>query len=353
MFLLFFRKSVEIAGKESTYQIRNFKNVKHDYKLPTFDINCPNSMPNITETVKSTRSAILNMKGGETEGLKRMEHYFFNSDGLENYKATRNGLIGTEYSSKFSIYLAHGCLSSRELYHKVKLYESKNGPSEGTKCMVFELLWRDFFKFIGLKYGCKLFNLNGCDSNAGLKYQWKTDKDLFQAWCKGETGYPFVDANMRELNETGFMSNRGRQNVASFLTKDLEIDWRYGAEYFEAMLIDHDTTSNWGNWQYAAGVGTDPRQDRYFNTIKQAYDYDSKGDYAKLWIPCLEKVSEDFIYCPFRMSLSDQKRSSCMLGKDYPQPVCRMKFEWKPSSRNKVNKFAAGQANSRRNNKKF
>ena len=163
------------------------------------------------------------MTGGETDALNRVDHYFFNTEGLENYKATRNGLIGTEYSSKFSIYLAHGCLSPRFLYHKVKQYESKHGASEGTKCMVFELLWRDFFKFISLKYGSKLFDLNGCDSQAGLKYQWKTDKALFDSWCRGMTGYPFVDANMRELNETGFMSNRGRQNVASFLTKDLEI----------------------------------------------------------------------------------------------------------------------------------
>jgi deoxyribodipyrimidine photo-lyase len=93
-----------------------------------------------------------------------------------------------------------------------------------------------------------------------------------------------VDANMRELNETGWMSNRGRQNAASFLTKDFGIDWRWGAEYFETMLIDYDCTSNWCNWQYVAGVGTDPRQDRYFNVVKQAYDYDEEGEYAKLWV---------------------------------------------------------------------
>lgn len=175
------------------------------------------------ESDESARSSVLNMKGGESNALKRVQHYFFKTVGLENYKATRNGLIGTEYSSKFSIWLSHGCLSPRYLYHKVKEYEGKHGPSEGTKCMVFELLWRDFFKYIALKYGSKLFNVNGCKPQAAAKYQWKIDPNLFDAWCKGETGYPFVDANMKELNETGFMSNRGRQNVASFLTKDLEI----------------------------------------------------------------------------------------------------------------------------------
>lgn len=168
------------------------------------------------------------MLGGETAALNRMQHYFFNTRGLEDYKATRNGLVGTEYSSKFSIWLAHGCISPRELYHNVKQYEKNKGQSEGTKCMVFELIWRDFFKFIGLKYGAKIFALDGATAmtaQASAKYIWKTDRDLFDKWCKGMTGYPFIDANMRELNETGFMSNRGRQNVASFLTKDLEIDW--------------------------------------------------------------------------------------------------------------------------------
>lgn len=348
-----FRKSVEI--REGTYNVRSSRAIGKDYKLPTFELKSgwnEMTMPLKEATDGSTRSAVLNMHGGEAEGQKRMKHYFFNTQGLENYKSTRNGLIGTEYSSKLSMWLAHGCLSPRDIYEQVKIYESKNGPSEGTKCMVFELLWRDFFKFIAKKYGSILFRLNGANEGANAaKYQWKKDMNLFEKWCQGETGYPFVDANMKELNETGFMSNRGRQNVASFLTKDLELDWRFGAEYFESMLIDHDPASNWGNWQYAAGVGTDPRQDRYFNTIKQAYDYDSAGDYAKLWLPNLSNVSNAFIYCPFRMSSVDQKISKCILGKDYPEPIVKMKFEWKPNSRNKVNKFATNQANSSRNKK--
>lgn len=201
------------------------------------------------------------------------------------------------------------------------------------------------FKFHSLKFGNKIFWLSGCyaepkQPGTSYKSDWKRDKNLFDKWCQGETGYPFVDANMKELNETGWMSNRGRQNVASFLTKDLEIDWRFGAEYFETMLIDYDVTSNWGNWQYVAGVGTDPRADRYFNVIKQAYDYDENGEFVKLWLPKLEKCSTDYVHCPFRMSLVEQRRFNCMLGKDYPNPVVRMKHEWNPNQK-KVNKFAA------------
>ena len=158
-------------------------------KLTLFPINVRPILKFNLFAEESPRSAILNMKGGESNALKRVQHFFFSTQGLENYKSTRNGLIGTEYSSKFSIWLAHGCLSPRYLYHKVKEYESKNGASEGTKCMVFELLWRDFFKFVALKYGSKLFHVDGCKPSSGNKYQWKIDANLFEKWCSGETGY--------------------------------------------------------------------------------------------------------------------------------------------------------------------
>ena len=103
----------------------------------------------------------------------------------------------------------------------------------------------------------------------------------FQAWCDGKTGIPFVDANMRELKLSGFMSNRGRQNVASFLVKDLGLDWRLGAEWFESQLLDHDVCSNYGNWNYSAGIGNDPRENRKFNMIKQGLDYDKDGEYIR------------------------------------------------------------------------
>jgi deoxyribodipyrimidine photo-lyase len=101
----------------------------------------------------------------------------------------------------------------------------------------------------------------------------------------GKTGQPFIDANMRELAATGFMSNRGRQNVASYLVHDLNVDWRWGAEYFESVLIDYDVCSNYGNWNYVAGIGNDPREDRYFNPKRQAALYDPKAEFIKRWIP--------------------------------------------------------------------
>ena len=110
------------------------------------------------------------------------------------------------------------------------------------------------------------------------------NEELLNRWINGETESDFVNANMLELKHTGFMSNRGRQNVASYLCNDLKLDWRYGAAYFEQQLIDYDVCSNWGNWAYVAGVGNDPRKDRYFNVVKQANDYDKEGVYRKLWL---------------------------------------------------------------------
>ena len=132
------------------------------------------------------------------------------------------------------------------------------------------------------KHGNKYFLEEGFSGNKPETA--KNQEALFEKWKNGETGIPFIDANMRELNLTGFMSNRGRQNVASYLVKDLKVNWTWGAAYFEEKLIDYNPASNWGNWAYVAGVGNDPRDNRYFNIEKQAQQYDPKGEYVKLWL---------------------------------------------------------------------
>ena len=196
------------------------------------------------------------------------------------YKETRNGLIGADYSSKFSIWLAHGCISARSIYDQVEQYEREVEKNQSTYWMKFELLWRDFFKYTAMRYGARIFYPSGIKSE---RRRWNYDPKTVQQWIDGETGDDFVDANMRELKLTGFMSNRGRQNVASYLVHRLKQDWRAGAAWFESMLIDYDVTSNYGNWIYAAGVGNDPR-DRVFNTKRQAEMYDGDGEYRRLWL---------------------------------------------------------------------
>ena len=262
--------------------------------------------------------AVLSFKGGETAGLARLEHYIWSQDRLRDYKQTRNGLLGADYSSKFSPWLALGCLSPRLIYEQVKDYEAKRIKNDSTYWLVFELLWRDFFRFICAKHGNHIFRPSGLQ---GVSIPWKEDGERFRLWRDGLTGFPLVDANMRELAATGFMSNRGRQNVASFLTKNLGVNWILGAEWFESLLIDYDVCSNWGNWNYSAGVGNDARGFRYFNIPKQSREYDPKGYYIQHWLPELASIPGDKIHEPGKLSPPEQKQFNVRLGVEYPRPV--------------------------------
>jgi deoxyribodipyrimidine photo-lyase len=218
-------------------------------------------------------------KGGEKEAWGRLEHYIWRSEQLKEYKQTRNGLVGTDYSSKFSAWLANGCISARSIYSEVRKFEKEIHKNSSTYWMIFELIWRDYFKYISLKFGDSIFHLGGILSK---EYEWKSDPKVLSKWIEGRTKYEFVNSNMKELAATGWMSNRGRQNVASFWAKEMEQDWRIGASYFESLLIDYDVHSNWGNWMYNAGVGNDPR-DRKFNIERQAEMYDGDHSFRKLW----------------------------------------------------------------------
>ncbi|OYQ36645.1 cryptochrome DASH [Flavobacterium cyanobacteriorum] len=234
-----------------------------------------------TDAEADERASII-FRGGETEGLARLNDFIFGTKAIATYKETRDGLTGRDFSSKLSPWLAFGCLSPREVYSEVKRYEATYGANKSTYWLIFELLWRDYFRFMMKKHKNKLFlkgGFKGRASSTGIFIP-----ELLQQWADGQTGNDFVDANMRELKYTGFMSNRGRQNVASYLCNDLGIDWRYGAAYFEQQLVDYDASSNWGNWAYIAGVGNDPRENRKFNVDKQAADYDPKKIYRKLWL---------------------------------------------------------------------
>jgi len=290
--------------------------------------------------------------GGESQAKIRLDH-LLSSSAMTRYKDTRNGLLGLDFSTKLSAWLALGCISARQVHAWMCCFEDGSatlvpddeheqmqqrlerwkaaegfgsGENPGTEGVRFELLWRDYMRLVAKKYGTRLFSLNGLrgsfspspdgesasaaatatatgdaqersqpsTANPSPK-KWRLIDDqntrhILSRFRAGNTGTGLIDASLRELLRTGYTSNRARQNVASYLSKHLNVDWRLGAEWYECMLVDYDCASNWGNWQYVAGVGNDPRQERMFNPVKQGLDYDSRGEYVKAWVPELKDV---------------------------------------------------------------
>ena len=271
-------------------------------------------MPTMPSGVESAHPFI----GGSKAAHARVRH-LLESGAMTRYKDTRNGLLGLDFSTKLSGWLALGCITARQIHWTMVDFEDGKtdlgkdaqgyggGENEGTAFVRFELLWRDYMRLCTRKFGPRLFLLDGFrhEKTSGWKYisspfsrppaknkgAIDDTKVVVARFLQGQTGIGLIDASQRELFLTGWTSNRARQNVASFLAKHLSIDWRIGAEWYEANLIDYDVSSNWGNWQYVAGVGNDPRGDaRVFNPVKQALDYDPNGDYIRAWVPELRDV---------------------------------------------------------------
>lgn len=222
-------------------------------------------------------------QAGETSALRHLYSYFA-SDHVRRYKETRNGLIGFDYSTKFSPWLAVGAISARQIYQQLAAHEAEFGANDSTYWIWFELLWRDYFRFLHLRFGRQLYHSHGLKNQQSSLPALTHSNAHFERWCQGNTGQRLIDAGMRELSASGYLSNRMRQIVASFLVNDLQCDWRAGAAWFESQLIDFDIYSNQGNWLYLAGYGTDPRSNRRFNLEKQAQTYDPDHSYVQLWL---------------------------------------------------------------------
>ncbi|SER94297.1 DASH family cryptochrome [Salisediminibacterium halotolerans] len=240
------------------------------------------------------------VEGGETAGIRQLKAFVHDPERLFAYKETRDGLLRFHDSSKLSFWLANGSLSPKRVYQDILQMEAEHGRNESSYWLFFELLWREYFQWLMWMTGSRLFQRRGFLPE---DLPWHEDEHVFAKWAKGETGYPLVDAAMKELNATGYMSNRARQNAASFLTKNLGIDWRWGARYFEEQLLDYDPASNYGNWAYQAGVGTDMRELRAFHVIRQGERYDPGGDYAKYWLELPEHIPGKDVYDPDKLKL--------------------------------------------------
>ena len=234
-------------------------------------------------------------------------------DGVAHYAERHDRLAGG--TSRLSPYLHFGCLSALELEAEVSRRRGR-GPAEYRR----QLCWRDFFAHVLLHHP----DSARCELQARYRsLEWDDDDQLLDAWRSGRTGYPLVDAAMRELLGTGWMHNRARLVVGSFLTKDLHLDWRRGEEHFMRSLIDGDEASNNGNWQWIASVGADPAPyfRRLLNPVSQQRRHDPGGDYVRRWLPELSAVPDQHLAEPWQMSEAEQSAAGCILGRDYPWPI--------------------------------
>lgn len=250
----------------------------------------PESPPLLSDSQSDHQSELsdnppyeLPISGGSEAAWNHLDHFIWKSRAIDHYKQTRNTLDVVQQPDHVSLlsgWLAQGCLSARQVWREIGLYEQQFGDNESSYWLKFELLWREFFYWNAHRLGADLYCFAG---ERGKKPLTSFYAQRFKSWCEGCTTHPLVNACMKQLKTTGMLSNRGRQIVASALVNELQLDWRYGAAWFEHQLIDYDPGSNYGNWQYIAGVGADPRGGRHFNLEKQASEFDPKGDFVHRW----------------------------------------------------------------------
>ncbi len=258
---------------------------------------------------------------GERNAQNRLR--WFVEGPLHSYAQGRN-LPAIDGSSKLSPHFRFGTLSPRTAIHAALGSLAKGGRVSRSDVLTWvdELIWREFFQQVLASFP---HVVQGPFRNTAVPPSREPSQEqerLFQAWCNGKTGYPIVDAGMRQLNRTGWMHNRVRMVVASFLIKDLRIDWQSGERYFMQHLIDVDTAANNGNWQWCASTGTDAmRGYRIFNPALQSKKFDPDGTYIRRYVPELARVPANRIHEPHLMSPDEQSRYGCQLGVDYGAPV--------------------------------
>jgi deoxyribodipyrimidine photo-lyase len=247
----------------------------------------------------------------EAAARARLERWL--ARGLTDYASSRDRLDLEDGTSRLSADLRLGLLSALEVV------ERASGAGDGRRVFVNELVWREFYAHV-------LFHrptvLRHAFVPAFESLPWADDEAGVAAWRAGRTGYPVVDAGMRQLAASGWMHNRARMITASFLTKHLLTDWRVGEAWFMQTLVDGDVASNNGGWQWSASTGTDPQPYfRIFNPILQGRRHDPDGAYVRRWVPELRSVPTARIHAPWEMSHEEQATASCRIGTDYPAPI--------------------------------
>jgi deoxyribodipyrimidine photo-lyase len=252
--------------------------------------------------------------GGETEALRLAREFMRRKEGLARYSEMRDAMA-LDATSHLSPHLHFGTISARELVRQARAADA----GRDGKAWIDELIWREFYAQAMWHFP---HAARGAFRREYDNIVWRNDGSQFAAWCDGRTGYPIVDAGMRQLNATGWMHNRARMIVASFLTKDLSVDWRWGGRYFMECLSDGDVASNNGGWQWSAGTGTDAQPFfRIFNPVLQGKRFDADGEYVRRWVPELARVPAKYIHAPWEMPDDVARKARVTIGRDYPAPI--------------------------------
>lgn len=287
-------------------------------RLPLEEVEIPSFKPKINfdfgEVPEFWGDYNFELKGGEDEAiksLKQLTHLIV--EDKQKFKELKPIL------EMLFVYLADGCLSPKQLYHKSEKWRLRGGDPALSDYVKTILLWRDFYRLMGKKYGELIFEQGGVKQKPNDEAS--IDTTLFNIWKDGRTGFPYIDACMRKLAAKGYLQNHEKKIVASFLIHAMNLDWRLGAEYFESIFINYDPCSVWGMWNYIAGISSDEKDGIELNCLREAQKYDPNGDLVRKWIPALKDMPKKYIHKPFQLSEDGLKEFNIVLGADYPAPI--------------------------------
>jgi deoxyribodipyrimidine photo-lyase len=274
------------------------------------------------DAIPSTPAAPPDFPAGEAEAVRRLHGFVSQAAAPIAGYATDRDRVDADGTSRLSPYLRFGMVSARHAaVEALEALSAARTPAarRGIEVWLNELVWREFFNAV-LYHVPRV--LRGAFRREMARVAWDDDPAAFAAWCEARTGYPIVDAAMRQLTGTGWMHNRARMIAASFLVKDLLVDWRRGERFFMRHLVDGDPAANNGGWQWVAGVGTDAAPYfRVFNPVLQGKRFDPDGAYVRRWLPALARVPAAYVHEPWRMDPAAQRAAGCVIGRDYPAPI--------------------------------
>jgi len=257
-------------------------------------------------------------KGGESVGIQKLDSFIENN--LKSFIPNNNReQMRNSHTTHLAPYLSIGNITARQLYARLIKYNNHKKYKKRVKCLIHGLIRRDFYRLMTKKYTNQIFLKTGI--RGAETYDLSNDLELFKVWSEAKTGMPMVDAFMRELNSTGYISPEGRFFVASFLVEELKLNWQLGAEYFESKLVDYDPSSNWVNWNHIGGVSLDSKEDRYCNIVTRARKIDPNGDFIREWVPELANIANSLVHEPYKLPKQELDKVKLQLGKDYPNPI--------------------------------